>query len=130
MWIFQTRRSDWNRNGNIGFNHTNLANWWDICISQAKKAQINVINFFLLYVPQNNQQNSSIKKLNNVFQQRNTYLASINVKKNTLESFYAPGANLAFTFPKLNLFYFCKMSPNLFIILSIAYKHNLLVLVY
>jgi len=47
--------------------------------------------------------------------------------KDTLESFY--GAKMVFTFPKFNLFYFNKMPQNLFIIISIAYKHNLLVLV-
>lgn len=49
--------------------------------------------------------------------------------KDTLESFCAPGANLVFTFPKFNLFYFNKIPPNIFIIISIAYKHNLPVLV-
>lgn len=49
--------------------------------------------------------------------------------KDTLESFCAPGANPVFTFPKFHLFYFNKMSPNIFIIISIAHKHNLPVLV-
>lgn len=44
-------------------------------------------------------------------------------------SLYAPGTNLVFTFSKSNLFYFSKIPPNLFIIISIAYKHNILVLV-